>query len=173
MKNVVVNWVEFLAPYLPAALHQKLTKLVQEVPEVDTMLHGDYHIKNVMLQNGECLLIDMDTICHGHPVFELGSMYNAYQGFSALDHNVVKDFLGISYETGKELWRKSLALYLGTKDEKKLDEVEAKAQVIGFTRLLRRSIRRNGLNDPKEKLFIQYCQDTLAKLLPALDTLTF
>ena len=46
------------------------------------MLHGDYHIKNVMMQDGEVLLIDMDTLCQGHPVFELASMYNAYVGFS-------------------------------------------------------------------------------------------
>lgn len=70
MKDVAVNWVEFLKDYLDADKYDKFIRMVKEVPETDTMLHGDYHIKNVMLQDGEVLLIDMDTLCVGHPIFE-------------------------------------------------------------------------------------------------------
>ena len=63
MRDVAIDWVRFLQPYLPAATWEKLLSMVEAVPVQHNMLHGDYHVKNVMLQNGEVLLIDMDTLC--------------------------------------------------------------------------------------------------------------
>ena len=88
MRDVALRWANDLAPYLPESAGAKLVSLVEAVPEDLHMMHGDYHVKNVMVQNGEALLIDMDTLCHGHPVFELASMFNAYLGFSEFDHTV-------------------------------------------------------------------------------------
>ena len=89
-------------------------------------LHGDFHIRNVMLQDGEALLIDMDTLCYGHPVFELASTYNAYCGYGIVDHDIIRDFMGFPYETAHKLWDRILELYLGTKDAAVLDGVERK-----------------------------------------------
>ena len=147
--------------------------MVAAVPDDLHMMHGDYHIKNVMLQNGESLLIDMDTLCHGHPIFELASMYNAYEGYSVLDHSNVTDFLGISYETAIAFWRKSLELYLGTKDVSVLDEVENKAKIIGYTCIMRRRIRRHGFETEAGKAEIENCRKVLEDLLPKTDTLLF
>ena len=88
MKEVAVDWAEFLKDHLEPALADRLISLVKAVPDDMHMLHGDFHIKNVMLQNDEILLIDMDTLCHGHPIFELASMFNAYHGFGDLDHDI-------------------------------------------------------------------------------------
>ena len=137
------------------------------------MMHGDYHLKNVMLQNGESLLIDMDTLCHGHPVFELASMYNAYVGYSELNHAQILDFMGISYETAGAFWKKSLKLYLGTEDEEKVRSVEEKAMIVGYTRIMRRTIRRNGLNTEDGRAIIENCRKHLSALLPVVDDLTF
>ena len=173
MKAVALDWADFLKDYLPEDKYQKLHDLVADVPEDMHMMHGDYHIKNVMLQNGEVLLIDMDTLCHGHPVFELASMYNAYQGYSELDHSVIMDFLGISYETAGEFWRDSLKLYLGTDDEERLKEVEEKAQLIGYTRIMRRRIRRNGFDSEEGRAEIENAKAHIVDILDRIDTLTF
>ena len=173
MKAVALDWAEFLEDYLPAELYEKLHRLVQEVPEDNHMMHGDYHIKNVMLQNGECLLIDMDTLCYGHPVFELASMYNAYRGFSELDNANSLDFLGIPYDTAGELWRDELKLYLGTSDEDVIRSVEEKAMIVGYTRLMRREIRRKGLETEKGRAFIENCRSHLVELIPRVDSLVF
>ena len=173
MKAVALNWADFLKDYLPEDLYTKLHALIDAVPVDMHMMHGDYHIKNVMLQNGESLLIDMDTLCHGHPIFELASMYNSYQGYAVLDHSNVMDFLGISYETAIAFWRKSLELYLGTNDESVLNEVENKAKIIGHTRIMRRRIRRHGFDTEAGKAEIENCRKVLEELLPKTDTLLF
>lgn len=173
MKKVALNWAEFLKDYLPEDLYGKLHKLVEEVPEDYHMMHGDYHIKNVMLQNGEVLLIDMDTLCYGHPVFELASMYNAYVGYNEIDHSIAEKFLGISFETACEFWEKSLRLYLDGKDEATVRAVEDKAKVIGYTRIMRRTIRRNGLNAEEGRAVIENARRHLEDLLSRVDTLLF
>lgn len=50
---------------MPKDRFEKLISLISAVPEDIHLMHGDYHVKNVMLQNGESLLIDMDTLCIG------------------------------------------------------------------------------------------------------------
>lgn len=173
MKETALNWAEFLEDYLPADQFEKLYSLISAVPEDDHLMHGDYHVKNIMLQNGEILLIDMDTLCHGHPVFELASMYNAYEGFGLSHPYGMRDFLGIPFDLCVSFWRKSLALYLDTQDEDRINEVEAKAKIIGMTRIMRREIRRNGTNNQEGRLLIEICRSTLEELLPRIDTLVF
>ena len=173
MRAVALDWADFLKDYLSEELYTRLHALIEAVPVDMHMMHGDYHLKNVMLQNGESLLIDMDTLCHGHPIFELASMYNAYEGYSVLNPSNVMDFLGISYETSVAFWRKSLELYLGTNDESVLTDVENKAKIIGYTRIMRRRIRRNGFDTESGRAEIENCRKVLADLLPKTDTLLF
>ena len=173
MKAVALDWAEFLKDYLPEDLSAKLIALIRAVPEDAHLMHGDFHVKNVMLQNGETLLIDMDTLCHGHPIFELASMYNAYVGFGLVDPEKTEAFLGMSADICAAFWRRSLALYLDTNDEQWIDEVEAKAKIIGLTRLMRREIRRDGLNREDGRRMIEACRDNLVELLPGVDTLVF
>ncbi len=170
MKQVALGWAAFDREHLPEELGSKLYAMVQAVPERNTMMHGDYHTNNIMVRDGEALLIDMDTLCMGHPIFELGSMFNAYGGFSELDHTEMERFIGIPYEVGTEFWRRALAMYLGTEDAERLKEVEDKARIIGYMRLLRRTIRRS---EPNREGLIEYYRSELARLIPTVDELTF
>jgi thiamine kinase-like enzyme len=173
MKKTASNWADFLKDYLPPKEGEKLKSLIEAVPESNHMLHGDYHTKNVMLQNGEALLIDMDTLCTGNPVFGFASMYNAYIGFGEVDHALVSDFIGIPYELCGKFFLDSVKKYLGTQDEKKVKEVVDKSRILGYTRIIRRTIRRKGLEDPQMKEQVDYFTKELISLLDTTDTLTF
>ena len=169
MKDVALRWAKDLQGVLTAAESEKLLALIEAVPERDTMLHGDYHFNNVMVQNGEVLLIDMDTLCVGHPVFEFASIFLANKGFGELDHSVTEHFLGIPYETTLKVWRKTLEKYFGTTDDDAISEYENKAMVIGYTRLLRRTLRR----DAENTVLIDHCKRRLSELLAQVDSLAF
>ena len=173
MREMVIEWAEFMEDYLPEAEGKKLIELVEAVPQDDHMIHGDYHTKNLELQNDEVLLIDMDTLAVGHPVFELASMYNAFIGFSELDHEIIKKFQGFDIETSKKFWHKVLAAYLGTENEDAIREVEDKARIVGYARLIRRSIRRGGLDDAERLAEIEHWKAELIELLGRTDTLLF
>ena len=171
MKEIALGWADFVGPHIPQEQYNKLRQLVQAVPKQNTMMHGDYHTNNIMVQNGQPLLIDMDTLCMGHPIFELGSMFNAFVGYAELDHSNMMDFFGYSYETAGKFWNLSLQMYLGTDDEQVCQSVAEKAMVIGYTRMLRRAIRRT--NDADSPAKIARCKEMLAYLLNKVDTLVF
>ncbi len=173
MRETAVNWAKFVKEYLPEGKGKKLVKLVEDVPVDYHMMHGDYHLKNVMMQNGEVLLIDMDTICYGHPIFEFASIFNAYIGFGELDYGVTGRFLGIPYDICHDIWEKTLALYFNNEDKEKIEEVKKKSMIVGYTRLIRRLIRRNGLENEQSRAEIEYYINNLINLLDEVDTLTF
>ena len=168
MREKVIDWAKFMKEHLPEEAGSKLLSLVEAVPQDDHMIHGDYHTKNLELQGDEVLLIDMDTLAVGHPIFELASIYNAFIGFSEYDHETIKRFQGFDFETSKAFWKKFLAAYIGTNNEKKLREVEDKARVVGYTRLIRRAIRRG-----QEGEEVELWKKELLELLPTVDTLLF
>ena len=170
-RAVVIGWVEFLKDYLDSAKWEKLHKLVTAVPVNHHMIHGDYHTKNVMVQNGEVLLIDMDTLAQGDPVFEFASIFNAYVGFYDFDHDSSMDFQGLPYETTVSIWKKMLPLYFGTTDEANLKAVEDKAAVLGYTRLMRRLIRRNGFDTEEGRKTIAHYKNQIETRLDFIDTL--
>ena len=171
MKEIALDWARFVTAHIPEEQGRKLISLIEAVPKQNTLMHGDYHTNNVMVQNGESLLIDMDTLCMGHPVFELGSMFNAFVGYSELDHQNMVDFFGYSFETAGKFWNASLKMYLGTEDETVCQKVMEKAMVIGYTRMLRRAVRRPNEADSPAK--IARCKEMLAELLNNVDCLTF
>ena len=173
MRKTASNWANFLTDYLPQDAGNKLRRLIDAIPQDDHMIHGDYHTKNVVLQGDEVLIIDMDTLAVGHPVFELASMFNAFIGFAEYEHEHVLHFMGFDYETSCKFWHKVLAAYLNTNCEAKIREVENKARIIGYTRLIRRSIRRGGLEDKDRKAEIDHWTEELIELLGKTDTLLF
>ena len=171
MRETALGWADFVAEHIPEDQGKKLRALIEAIPKCNTLLHGDYHTDNVTIQNGEALVIDLETLCMGHPIFELASMFNAFVGFSETNHQNIQDFMGYSFETAGRFWKKVLKMYLGTDDEALCRSVEEKAMVIGYTRLLRRAIRR-----PQEvysAAILTRSKEMLKTLLSKVDTLVY
>ena len=173
MKKTALKWAEFMKDHLPEETGSKLVRLVEEIPYSDHMIHGDYHTKNVELTNDEVLLIDMDTLAVGDPVFEFASIYNALIGFYELDHDGVVEFQGFSYDTSVTFWNKVMAAYAGTDDASVIESLSDRARIIGYTRLIRRSIRRGGLEDPQRKKEIDHWTEELTDLVGRIDALSY
>ena len=167
-KKWVLEWVDFLSKYLDDAHAQKMRTLIEGIPDSNFIIHGDYHTNNVMVQNGEPILIDMDTLAVGHPVLELGSMFNAFVGFGEVDRVGSEKFFGFDYETANRFWYLSLAKYLGTDDERTITEVENKAKIIGYMRLLRRCLRRDG-----DETTVNHYREKLIEVLDKVESMVF
>ena len=171
IKETGINWVNFLQPYLPADQWEKLSSMMKAIPEPEFMIHGDYHANNVMIQNGEPLLIDMDTVAFGHPVFDFAAIYLGFVGYCECNHAGTMDFYGLTYEITTKIWETLMKQYF--EDESVRMDVARKAQVIGYARMMRRTIRRNGLNTPDGQQLIALCKQRLSELLPQVDQLYY
>lgn len=173
IKGKISQWLKADKEILSAEAYEKLEKLIQNVPDTLNMLHCDYHTNNIMMQNGETLLIDMDTLSHGHPIFELANIYITYVGFGISDPTIVERFIGLPYETAKEIWKKFLPIYLDTEDEARIAEVEAEVKLLSDVRLMRHFARRGGMDTEEGRKLIALCKDAIENAVQSIDTLTF
>lgn len=100
-------------------------------------------------------------------------MYNAYVGYGLADSLVPERFFCIPAETCRAFWRRSLEYYLEAEDTEVLAAVETKAKIIGLSRVMRREIRRGGLNREDGRRLIEACRLQLTELLPRAESLVF
>ena len=171
--DVARQWLDEAKSSFDPQHFAKLSAMIKTIPETGTMLHGDLHIKNIMQYEDEALLIDMDTLSAGHPIYELACIYNAYEGFGICDPNVFKNFLSVDESVVKPLLHRILELYLETSDEDRINEVKEKASVIGLLRVLRRIIRIGEQDTPDGKKLLEECRERINNAIDHLDTLTF
>ncbi len=166
-RKAAIGWVEWLEPHIPAKTYKKLHKMMTDVPESNMMIHGDYHTNNVHYDNSEAILIDMDTLSVGNPIFEFSSIYLAFRGFGEINHDNIKEFLMIDWDTAGCVLDKLMDYYFEDKDEAYKAEVLDKARTIGYTRVLRRTIKRT----PDEKEAIDYYYKNLLEFVDKVDSL--
>lgn len=133
-------------------------EFIDSTPSPKTMLHGDLHTKNILVQKGELFIIDMAEVCYGHPIFDLASMALVMDGS-------IGDFAlpttGMTAEVCSEVWDSLLKKYFKTEDEEVL---AARKNMINLYKLLRAgvvqvalpelpdNIKQNIVNNVKEHL---------------------
>ena len=131
-KQLYRERIEGLREYMTDDEVDTLHRINDAIPDCDTVVHGDYHPKNVMIQNGEPILIDMADLTVGHPLYDLGSM--------ALSHHLPSDarinnITGMQAEQVRKLWKLFLANYLGTDDPVAIGRFEQKVSVVGLMKM--------------------------------------
>ena len=127
MKEKALKWAAFDRDYLDKETGDKLYKLIEDIPDTCNMLHGDYHTSNVMVRDGEAILIDMDTLCMGHPIYELGFMFNSFMGFA--EYNKSTTLMGLPYELANKFWHMALSMSLVQMTKKSLPKLRIKQEL--------------------------------------------
>lgn len=131
-KELYRSRIEGLRVYMTDEEVDMLHRINDAIPESDTVVHGDFHPKNVMIQDGELILIDMADLTTGHPLYDMGSM--------ALTHHLPIDsrletITGMKGEMVRKLWKLFLANYLGTEDPQVIGLFEKKVSVVGLMKM--------------------------------------
>lgn len=131
-KELYRERIEGLREYMTDEEVDTLHRINDAIPEADTVVHGDFHPKNVMIQDGELVLIDMADLTTGHPLYDLGSM--------ALTHQLPSDeriasITGMKAEMVRQLWQIFLANYLETEDPRTIEMFAKKVSVVGMMKM--------------------------------------
>lgn len=73
-KERILSWVKNLEDrqYLSKSCVKTMRRIVDDIPDKKTMIHSDFHEGNVKVLNGELILIDLDEIAYGNPIYDLG-----------------------------------------------------------------------------------------------------
>ena len=119
-RRVFVTVAERMAGDIGKRNAGRVIKMLEAMPENRHILHGDAHLMNVMDSNGALMVIDMDTLCVGDPVFEFAGLYMTYMAFEQDDPGNTILFHGIDAETARSIFYCSLNNYLGDPGENAL-----------------------------------------------------
>ena len=163
IKENSLKKVEAIKPYLEEKYYLKAKSLMESIPERKTFVHGDCHFKNIMVQGDDLLLIDMDTLSVGHPIFELAAIYAPYCAFNEDDPGNSEKFFGISDEEGRKLYNEIINLYFGKDDP----VIKDKIKVVAYIHM----VWWNRVNEPNNNVRLEGCRSRLYALLDKIDDL--
>lgn len=171
VKILIRKWISDCAVVLGANLTEKISMMVEQVPDTHTMIHGDYHTNNLMKQGDETMLIDMDTLSYGHPVFELANIRITYVNFGEFDSNMTENFYGFSCDKAREIWDLFLHMYLNSEDVQYIQTVDEKINILAILRLIRHYVRRGACNTEEGKKLIELNVQRLRELTDKTESL--
>ena len=122
LQDIYRTRVDNLSAYCTKEEQDALRDIVNAIPEVNTVIHNDLHPGNIMLQDGECLLIDMPELTRGPAICDLAAVYrNMIIGSKSRSATAIEQSVGMPadliYEAGKEFFRQ----YCDIKSEEELD----------------------------------------------------
>lgn len=135
-RDEYIRYLDTVSGDLPADVCERIRSLILAMPEDLHIIHGDIQLKNVMLSDGEMILIDMETLGSGNPVFDLAGMFMAYIAFSEDDPNNSMEFFGLPAETTQKLFFGTLRKYLNAENEEAFRAALDKIALLGYVRFL-------------------------------------
>ena len=131
--------------------------------------HGDYHEKNIMLRDGELILIDMAKFTTGHPIFDLSVMYTSNVLVGQSHPELALKHVGMPYESALKMWELFLRAYFDGADE---EQICSYNQLIsGFAEYQALTSRGSDSNFP-ESMVPMLLEQVRGKLLPLIDQVT-
>ena len=115
-KDFCDYWLEGFKPYATEDEMTAIRRIVDKIPVRNTFIHGDYHVSNIMLQDGELILIDMGDSALGHPIIDLIGMALVYI-FARKNPQSLYKIAHITPEQAEIFWNVSLKTYFDTDDD--------------------------------------------------------
>lgn len=151
IKTKSIAAVSYLASALTEEEMQKIRAIYANIPDRNTFIHGDCHIGNAMVQDGEMMFIDLATSGMGHPIIDMTSMYSLFveradnpQAIS--ESPILRNFTQAEI---KRIWNVFIRAYLKTEDEEFIKNAERQIAMLSLTRKLFMIIAMPGMLSPE------------------------
>ena len=146
-----------------------IRRLLQDMPEDLHIVHGDLHMKNLMYVSGEPMVIDMDTLCVGDFIFEIGRLATFYKLAPEVYPEFEAEFYSFPEGTCDYIWNRILEAFTDPSDSQTLDKI----MLVGYLNLTRISVHHYAKDPEKKKWALEHCARRLADYLPKVDSLVF
>ena len=137
--NTAENLKDICTPEEVAAMH----RIIDSIPESDTVVHNDLHPGNIMIQNGELLLIDMQAVTTGPPICDLIGTFRDMIMAPDRSGELMQMTVGMPPELIKKAGNLFFMKYTGITDPKELEAYYKKLGLLyafNISQLLGRNI---------------------------------
>lgn len=155
--DIYDNKLETAKNMISDSTYNKMGNLLKTIPVKNTFIHGDCQIKNIMIDKEEFLIIDMDTLSKGNPIFELSGLYACYNLFKIYNPENAK-FFGLDDDTLDRIFPRIYDLYFDKLSDEDKEKNLKKIKVLCELHMIYWII---SFGDESKKYII----DTFAKML--------
>ena len=163
-KEKYFNRLEVIKDHISADVYSRLHSLLFDLPEDLHIIHGDIQMKNVMLSENEPMLIDMDNLSTGQPIFDLQALYVCYKAFLEDEPDNGLKFLGISKEMCDRIWDGVINEYFSDRSVTERAQIVDKIRVVAYIRFLQMMVISDNKDDELTKLRIKHSIEHLNEL---------
>lgn len=115
---------------------QMLCEIVDEIPDRNTFLHGDFHPKNIMVSDGEFVLIDMTDVALGHPIFDLMCVDFSCRHSTWGRPEILPQVIGFDVATAEKYLRLLFQFYFESAEKIFVDKTLELAEKLSWLRRL-------------------------------------
>lgn len=150
-KGNFIKWADELSDDFSADENKKLMNIINSVPDSNHVIHGDFHMGNIMETDDDLIVIDMDTLGFGDPVFEMVHLYCTLCGFRII--NPEDDLFDIGVNEYPVIWKYIFEGYY--EDEEARGALFDKVYTLSLLRLYRYALKHNLAEDKCNKLRAQ------------------
>ena len=133
MKDNYRMQVENASKHLTEEEGKMLEMVLDALPEGDILVHGDAHTKNVMIQNGEMLWIDMEGMSAGHPIYDLISIAAILNGVRN-DDKMTMGICGMDVATVLKFRQCFVKKYFKTEDPEMIQRYDSMIEALRLIR---------------------------------------
>lgn len=136
IKDLYLDHLEVIREYLPEDLYNKLLDKMNAIPDKECIIHGDLQVKNVMMTSDEMILIDMDTLSKGNPIFEFAGLYMTYITFNVHEPDNTEKFLNLNKDVVTKLFYDTLKHYYSDLNSDDFGKLAGTVKALGLIRFL-------------------------------------
>lgn len=122
--------IEHIRRYFPEESINMMLCILDSIPGSNRLLHLDLQTKNVMVQDGQLMLIDMGEVGYGHPLLDLGHSYSSMV-------TLIGDYektIGIPRELGQRFWNQAIKDYFEGLPAETIEERKKQTEVVSCIR---------------------------------------
>ena len=118
-----------------AEVIDEMRRIIRYIPARNTFVHGDFHPGNIMVSEGELVLIDMGDASLGDPLIDLLGSYQIMK-MAGQRRGGAERYTGMSAEHLEQFWNHFIRNYAGIMDNRTQEEYERKLRAYALLRSL-------------------------------------
>ena len=117
IKTVLHGRVPGLSEWCTPEEMQLIDSLIDEMPDGDSLIHGDLHPGNIMIQDGELVLIDMPEVTMGAKIWDIAAIYRDMIGAAQSSSEIMEQSAGMPKGMILDVGYRFFRLYTGMTDD--------------------------------------------------------
>ena len=165
-RNSCHQWVDVASEVLSEDVQARLHRLYDNLPAKNTLVHGDFHTGNMMVQDGEIVLIDTDDVAQGDPIIDMAGMALTFEYITTEDRAMYT--MRMTIDEMNRYYNAFLKEYYGTDDEALLQRYAYQRKLHSLVKLLYGVVKTDGVPEPVKAQVILRMRGGLEQLMDAM-----